>query len=271
MYGPRIIVSTQAQSKDWRSVVKELKSAADELNQYQEVMTPYERSVITRSIAAKQEEAGSRVISSALTEWKAQLGVYQDKDKALNRAKTEEIRRWDSQKLAVEISAIQSLVDLAISTQSQNPMAGKHGEISSRLKMIYHDAKESGNLHRQRAAAEVFKGLRNAKVPKDDMPNLGVMAQQAEKDLLDIRVTDEMIDTLEERDAAVRAVLALKGELAEASKALGQGEVNELFGSGPFTKALKMAQLEPDNSLTILDENDPKVTGIFWKEGNQDA
>lgn len=262
----RFFGATQPQT--WRDHLKELKAAKEELYKNQAIMTPYERQTIGNSIKARAEAVAPRLQGGAIAEWKAAIEVYQDKAAAVEKARIAEINRWDNARLGAEIGAVKALVELALSGVNSNPLAGGGFGAAPRLERIYNEAQASGDLHKRRAAAEVFRSLDGANLKGDitDRAAVSGLAHKAAQDLPGLRVTDGITRAIQERDAAAQGVYNLRSELNDVSLVMGYGDATGLFASGPIASAFRGVKFNNDHTLTIFPEDSVEVTGIQFKD-----
>ncbi len=247
------------QPQTWRDLLKELKTAKDELRRNEAIMTAYERQTISESIQARANVIAPRLQGGAIAEWKAAIEVYQDKAAAVEKARIAEINRWDNGRLGAEIGAVKVLVDLAL--------AGVVTKAGPRLEQIYNEAQASGDIYKQRAAAEVFRSLSgdNLKGSVDDRAAVSGLAHKAAKDLPGLRVTDGITRAIQERDAAANGVYSLRSELNDVSLVMGYGDANGPFALGPVATAFRGVKFNNDHTLTIYPDDSVEVTGIQFK------
>lgn len=261
----RFFGATQPQT--WRDHLKELKAAKEELYKNQAIMTPYERQTIGNSIKARAEAVAPRLQGGAIAEWKAAIEVYQDKAAAVEKARIAEINRWDNARLGAEIGAVKALVELALSGGNGNALAGMT-KAAPRLERIYNEAQASGDIYKQRAAAEVFRSLDGVSLKTDTTDRAAVsgLVHKAAKDLPGLRVTDGITRAIQERDAAAQGVYNLRSELNDVSLVMGYGDATGLFASGPIASAFRGVKFNNDHTLTIFPEDSVEVTGIQFKD-----
>lgn len=256
------------QPQTWRDLLKEIKTAKDELRRNEGIMTAYERQTIGESIKARANAVAPRLQGGAIAEWKAALAVYQDKAASVERARVAEINRWDNARLGAEIGAVKALVDLALSGVNSNVFAGGVKAAGPQLERIYSEAQASGDIYKQRAVAEVFRSLAGANLKADisDRAAVSGLAHKAEKDLPGLRVTDGITRAIQERDAAAESVYALRSELNDVSEVMGYGDATGPFSLGPVATAFRGVKFNADHTLTIYADDSVQVTGIQFKD-----
>lgn len=261
----RFFGATQPQS--WRDLLKELKAAKEELQRNEGIMTPYERQAIGESIKARANAVAPRLQGGAIAEWKAAIGVYQDKAANVEKARIAEINRWDNGRLGAEIGAVKALVDLALAGGNGNALAGVT-KTAPQLDRIYNEAMASGDIYKQRAAAEVFRSLAGDNLKGDigDRAAVSGLAHKAAKDLPGLRMTDGITQAIQERDAAAEGVYSLRGELNDVSLVMGYGDATGMFSSGPVATAFRGVKFNNDHTLTIFPDDSVQVTGIQFKD-----
>lgn len=254
----------------WLNHLEDLKAARQELKEYGGMMTAYERSVIQRDIAERVARATQPVTAGALGEFEAAAESYRLAGAMRARAKTEEVRRWDSVKLKNEMETARALVQLALAMPSGSFVS--QPSPAERLRVIYQDAKDSGDLHRMRAAAEVMSTaypLTDGMQP-DERFEINHLAHEAERDLAALRVTEAMTQAQAEEVEAARALVEQKDRLEKTYEILHGGQPSVFDPFDPLLRAANRVQVDERGGLVLLDENDPKVTGIEFRFNDRD-
>lgn len=253
-------------SSDWRQQVADIKAAKAEFNQYQSIMTPFERKTIGDSINALVTSAYPIVLKGATEHLNQAISTYQAAAANYDRARSKEAASWDSARLGAEINTFQMLLDRALKRDNY-PGLDTGPDVISEVRRLYDEAQISGDRYKQRAAAEVVRGLRS-RVDKNMSPSdaaaLGVMARQAEKDLLWVRATEEFLDALDAKQQAVKALIQERDSIVEIAEVMGE-KVDYIFPGGAFSKLVKTIQEDRQTGeIQILAADSPEVAGIDY-------
>lgn len=228
-------------------------------------MTDYERMDTERSIKAETEKVFPWIANSAIGEWKQSIEKYKTAGLEVDRQIIREIARWDAGKLNEQLKLVSNLVELAVQGGSGSVMDGGQSA-GAKLEGIYSESMQSGDAYRQRAAAEVFKSAVLNKVSGDDRFEANRLAKQAERDLVQLRTTEQITEAKQAKEQAFDDLLNVRQELIDTSIALGQGDpTNIMAGGGVFEKAIRMVQKDRQTGrVKIYSETDPEVTGVYW-------
>jgi hypothetical protein len=248
-----------------------IKALRSNYNKYQSIMTQYEQQTIMGEINRASEAIFPSVATAAIGDWKAAIAKAQDAINKVSAAKVAESNRFDAGKFNAELTNIKILVDLAKGSTG-SPLFGGDVNAGQRLQAIYQEAKASGDLHKQRAAAEVMQTMDFSTFVGDSKLATLSLANQAKRDLESLRTTPEMLQAEADRDQAFTSLQAQRQELIDVSQALGQQDPTLAFASGSFARALKMVQVK-DGQVIFHDENSLEVTGVSWEKAieNVDA
>jgi hypothetical protein len=242
----------------------EIKAAYEELRLHGHEMSPYEHNLISREIKRRQDELIPIVGAKVIGEFKAAIKAYQDAEAGVDKARTAEINRFDSAKLNTELQLLQARVDLAYQ-KDVNPHRGADTPASKRLAEIFAEAVHSDDLHKQRAAVEVFKAIRLPAGPQEERILVNQLAKDAEAAEPGLRDTAELHQARQNRTEALDKLGAKREHLDKVSRLLGMGGIDDALSPGPFAKAARMVQ-RVNGELRIYEEDAPEVTGVYWKE-----
>ena len=256
----------------WRDNLETIKTAREEYRQYGGMMTPYERSIIERDIKERTERAFPAVSQGIIGEYKGAIKRIQESQQAYDREVTKEITRWDTGKLANELQAVQTLVDLAIAGGGGGVFDGGSPGVGAKLEAVYREALQSGDPVKQRATFEVMKSVL-PKVKDSDRLEANRLAKLAERDLSSLRVTEGMVKAREAQGQAWDEFLKARDELISIPQALGEGDPTGPFASNEFAKALRMVSQDRETGEVIIyPEDSVEVSGVdwsSWKEGEK--
>ncbi len=246
-------------------MVKSLKAAREEFRQYAGMMTQYERSVIERDIKEQSERAFPAVTAGAIGEWKQAIKRYKEAGKAYNREVTNEITRWDADRLNAQLQQASTLVNLAVQGSGGNILEGGNPGSAAKLEALYSEAVQSGDIYRQRATFEVLKAAL-PKVSGDDRMPANRLAKLSERELSALRVTDGMVAAKEAQGQALDELLNIRNELIDVSVTLGEGNPTHPMASGAFAQALMMVQQDRETGeLKIYSDDEWQlIGGVFY-------
>jgi hypothetical protein len=228
----------------WRDQLKGLQEAKNEYAKYSNIMTQFEQAAIQKTINDAQDKVEPAIINGAFAEFEQTVQKAQSIHAKIQKAKVNEINRWDAGKLASEMQVIEMLAKQVVKSPSMIP-----AETISRLKNIYAEAQQSGNMYKQRAAAEVFTGLLSIvggndleqRIPADGL------AQQAKRDAAKLRITPEMETAEREGNEAIQEVEKAKFMLEDVNRQLGYRANYE------FKEELSRLQQEPSGKVVLVD------------------
>lgn len=244
---------------NWRDRLEFIRKAKKEYDSYQGIMTPYERHTISEDIKAKRTAAFQDVFNGISGEFNAVIGEYRDSRRKQSEARSKEVMRWDAAKLAAELQ----LARMQFDQKGKTSGAFAHGGIGP--VRLYEDALITGDMYKIRAAAETILSMehRPGSGAEEKLP-LVQLQTRAQGDLDNLRVTDEMkAAEIAERESRQK-LMEKCNEVKNVANDLGE-PINNMFGGGPFDKMLRQVKQDHYGNVSILDPDDPEVTGISWK------
>lgn len=258
---------------NWKAALEEIKAGRQELRVYGDTMSEYERNVINRDLKARSEAIYPVAAGAVIGEYKAAIKSYQDSLAAIDAERTKEINRFDSAKFNTELQTIQARVELALKTDV-NPLRAGDTLASKKLAAIYAEAIQSNDLHKQRAAVEVFKALPLPIGNPEERIVINQLAKDAEAAERKLRDTPALEKARQSRIAALDTLGAKQNQLIELSQELGSDDPRGMFASDAIAKAYKLVEWPkghrdnegaPVGEVIIHKEADPEVTGVYWK------
>jgi hypothetical protein len=237
----------------WKTSYKKLQADRQRFYAYANIMTQYEAQTIKQSLQEQTEYLAPSIKIGALSEFNQAIAGYEATVAKVDAAKAAELRRWDSAKLIAERQNIQQQIDLAFQSGG-DPLSGKNP--ADQIAKVLAEAKQSGDINRIRAAAEVGRGIvKNA-------PAVAPQISDLENSLATSRQTPEMAAAEQERIAALNDLFAKKNELPEIGAAIGE-PVNPVFPTGSIDRAMRKVRFSQDRStVEILADDDPEVCGV---------
>lgn len=231
----------------WRDRLEELKTAHSEYAKLEPMMTEVERILIGKSISEKQAEVHDYIMQGARVEWQYAINQYAQAKKSLQDAKNREVSRWEASRLNAEMETAERLVTKAVQSSTGGRLDPK---IMPRLKAMYDDAQNSGDIYKMRAMAEVFTGL-PAMVGNDfdDRMYAHRLSQQAQKDARAVRVTLELEKADRETKEAVDMLNQAKSTLLEVDEGMGYTKPNGEVGNWDLFKELNRVRTNQDGEI----------------------
>lgn len=225
----------------WRDRLEELRKARQEYHSLEGMMSPVERTLFSKSINEKRAEVEPYIMREALGEWHYAIDQYTQAVKGLKEAKNREVARWDASKLNAEMQTVELLVTKAV----QSSVGGNlDPSVMPRLKAMYEEAKNSGDLYKARACAEVFTGL-TAMVGNDGEARFlaNRLSQQAQRDAKAVRTTAELERSDRQAEEAVEKLDQAKHTLINVDEGLGYQQFNGGVGDFNIYKELNRVRV----------------------------
>ena len=239
---------------DWRGKLDELKAMRAEYEKHFRIMTPYEAQVIGDQLKNTREQYLQEIAGGALSEYKQSIKNFEEKRAAYRKAQADEAKRWDGSKLAGEMQSIQMRVNQVIGADQSNPF-DKQPPQDEELKRIYDEGVLSGDLYKQRAVLETFKGLSNN--PKVNNKQAALhLENQAAKIAPDVRITEEMLKAYDQTNDAWQEIEKKRVELVDVSVNLGMGNPDaDVWNNNIFRKALYLVKRDNQTGeIKIIDQ-----------------
>lgn len=229
-------ITNKRPGASWRDRLEELKTARAEYSKLEPIMTEVERILIAKSINEKQSEVGSYIMQGALSEWHYAIDQYKNAVKGIQEAKNREVSRWEAIKLNAEIDTAERLVTKAVQSSTGGRL---DPSVMPRLKAMYDEAQNSGDIYKMRAMAEVFTGLPSmVGGDLDDRMYANKLSQQAQRDAQAVRVTREIEKADQLARDAVETLTQAKSALHEVDEGFGQTRPNGEVGNWDIYKEL---------------------------------
>jgi len=240
----------------WKGSFIEIARARAQYNKDYQVMTDYERMANLRHITERQHVVEQSIIAGTLAEVRAADAVVNDAFRAVQEAKAAETRRWDGTKLAGEMAVYGELVKRAVLAAG-----GPGPEASAAVKVIYDDARQSGDQHKARAAAEVITGLEHQFKTGSmdvDLPMV-TLSKAAQQDLKAIRRIPQMDAAEVKRLEAQKAVGAAIVLVKEVDAGLGYTHFNGTLGDSRLAQAIYPYDKSLAGLVSLPIERQPKA------------
>jgi hypothetical protein len=224
-------------------------------------MDQFTRETIAEDIKAQIETSFPVIANGQLSEWRKSIKNYMDASAGIDAEYSKEINRWDSAKLVNELNAARAFVEMAGRSKS-NDLTGS-SNTSKRLGELYIEAKNSGDIYKQRAVYETLRSIDPDHLPRADRLPAAVIRRQAEEDLTALRVTLGMVKAKEAQAEAWKNILNTREEMIETAKTLGEYDKTGMFPISDFDKALRMVQIDrTSGEVMIYPEDSVEVNGF---------
>ena len=247
-------------SVSWRDKVKDLKDGRAEYGKVYDIMTPFERMAVERSLSEYRSKNESDILAGAFSEYHATINKVNAAVEKVKTAKAKERARWDAARLNAEMALVENRVKIALNSWQGGSLKDP-GQIN-RLKEIYQDLHDSDDLYKQRAAAEVFTGLVSM-VGGNNMEwrmAANSLAKQAERDALEARDFPELNTAIEEVEAAGKEFNQASQALWQLDYDLGDQLPNGNIGNFAIKLELQKTVINDDGTISVLEStNDPRI------------
>lgn len=225
-------------------------------------MSPYERMVISNDIQDDITKAHPAVYKQVVPPYKEAINKYKNSLASIEQEKTKEIQRFNAARLNEEMAYVTRSAEMALS-DSGSALDSTSSTVHEKLRALYDEAKRSGNLEKQRATFEVIQSVL-PKAPGKERIEINSLAKEAQRDLAQLRRPESLLKAEQDAQSALQEVAQRQAEVAEAAELL-EGNVTNIFATGSLIKAYKLVQQDATGKVFIYDENDPEVSGVFWK------
>lgn len=234
----------------WRDRLAEIKAARDEYKSIESIAGPGERVLFSKSINEKIAEVENMIIQGALSEFQSAVDQWHDANKKLQTAKNDEVKRWSAEKINAEMTMAESLVKNAVRSSTGGQL---EPDVLPRLRSMYQEAYNSGDLYKQRAYAEVFTGLAGM-VGNDGEARLlaNRLSKQARRDARAVRVTPELEKADQAAAAAVEGINKAKSTLFEVDDSMGWTKFNGEIGNFQLYTELQRIKTGGNNEIVDI-------------------
>jgi hypothetical protein len=258
--GKKMINYIQPKS-NWKMALAEIQALQREYRNNEGIMSPYDRQTNGNEIKRRSAAYADEILTGALGDFERAIASYEAAAKNIERAKVIEVMRWDPAKLSAELSNARALAELAIGDKA-NILAGE--DPTDKFRAIYNEAKQTGDIYKMRAAAEVL----NASVPHvsaEIRGNVKILASDIGRDLAAARIIPDMVNAEKERADAEINLRNIYNSLPAVSDAIGEtigdNTASMVFNPGPIGKAMRRIKASA-RGLEVLSPDDPEVCGV---------
>ena len=248
----------QMKSNDWYSIVTDINNKSRELKKMESVMTQYEKLTVSNYLKEQREAHYSTIYNGAYESLFTIANKWETAKMKLQSAKQNEINRFDPGRLNQEMNYFQSVVN----SITKGQVSGLEPD-NNRLKKIAAEVKQSGDIHKIRAFAEVMETVPLHGFDQQKKFEALEIISEAKTNLDQIRLTPEIQTATAEIEAAKTDLLKEK----EAFRLVGQvmDGVNTDFNietNSAFEKTAKRIHIDRNSgNIEILAEDDRRVLG----------
>ncbi|TDA63901.1 MAG: hypothetical protein D9V45_12910 [Chloroflexi bacterium] len=254
---------TNSDMPAYHKALLEIRAAQAELKKYESIMTPYERHTINESIQSKVAANRDLVYNGVKGAWLNFISGYKDAVKRYLQAEQNEINSWDSGKLGTEMHTFQMRLNQAIGMEDKGALAGNTQNINQ-VKAMYQEAMNSGDRYKQRAAAEVIRGVNTKNMQRDQVVEIRLMARNAEEQLKTLRTSDALQKAAAEANQAQKELFEQREGIKAVAETMGE-PVDQVFQAGDYAKLTKMLQVDSGTrEVKLYGLDAPEVTGISF-------
>lgn len=248
--------------KDWKSTLELIKAQRAEFQQYNSIMTDYERSIAQREMEETLQTWKGRIVEALINEQNTAISEYQYAEKRLERAHQAEVNRWDASRLRAEMDVAQALVNQARSGKhTANMYDGGSPSTYKRIEAVYQDAQKSGDIFKKRAICEVIQGV---DIGEGEIM-MNRLRKQAERDLSELRRIPEQAEAEEHKEAAWRDVLVKTNDIIVAAPHIGEEATGAYAAGWSLGRAVNRIKIRKDGTREILDPQSSEVTGVYMR------
>ena len=257
------MINQNVNIQTWKQKLQAIQKEREDYNLFKPKMTEYERDLFMRDLKESIDNNYSSIVGSIEGEWNKALADYKDAGKRLERSFQQEINSWDTSKLNAEIEYIRK--SLPSISDKVNVLAGADRDPVKKLEGLFEEAMLSGDKHKIRAAAEVFKEEKqNAKGSTGRA--LVILASKAIEELEHIRETEAIQKAKQGLQEAWLEIVEREAIIRNAAVVLGE-RIDPIFGAGNFDKMLKRVQVDRSTGvINIYDPENEAVTGIIFEK-----
>jgi hypothetical protein len=235
---------------NWRQQRDQFGEALKNARRNSDKMSQFERDTIGQELKDFTEGLGKQILSKALEEYHGKLDDYRKKEAEVRKARMKEMSRWDPRQLAPEMQVMEMRVENAV--YARDPGA--------ELRAVYAEAKESGDVYKLRAAADALHKVERtgAFLPPEVMLEVNRVAQKAQRDLNDARITPELETAHKAAEEAFNQAMDARNELTKTDRIVSmQSEDFNYWPSGVnVLRALSRIIESQDGQAVILPRND---------------
>jgi hypothetical protein len=247
------IVGARPTPKDWRESLETLRKGRETLQKHAPIMTQFERMTVENSIKENRDKDYPIIAGGITAEFNQAIESYQAAQKKYQAAQAAEINRWNDAGLTAARTNLLQQVDLI--TKNKDNVFSPGESAASKLQSLYHEMRQSGDMVKQRAAAEVCANLQG----RDNI----TLATQAKSDLQTLRITPEMGQAENAIDAAQAALIGKHNELGQVVQDLdGINSPYNPFNTSLLAKEFRRLAADQEGNIIVRSYDDPAVSGV---------
>ena len=240
-------------AETWKEKMAEHTRLIDVLREKQSYLTPNEKQTYGEALQEDKHRIYEQAIPGAAAEFSQAKQTYIVHDKLFKRAQSEEIKRWDGVKLAGEMQVAEMRLKSVLKSNLRND------EKKAQIEALFNEAKKADDLHKLRAISEVLQGVAS-EISGDPMEKLPFnrIANEAQKTLTDIRITDQMIEAAERRQTAADELAAKRDQLDQVANFF-HGQNSHAGWEKEFVRAAEGVEFGVDGGrvVVVISDQDP--------------
>jgi hypothetical protein len=249
---------SQMGTSDWNSLFLDISNKTREFRKSESIMTQYEKQTVSNYIKEQREAHYNTIYRGAYYNLFTAANKWETAKMKLQSAKQSEINRFDPGRLNQEMNYFQSVVN----SITHSDRSGIEAD-DNRLKRIAAEVKQSGDIHKIRAFAEVVETVPLHGFDQQKKFEALEIVSEAKTNLDQIRQTPEIQTATAEFETAKTDLLKEK----EAFQFIGKVMDNippgfNIFTNSAFEQTAKRIHIDRNSgNIEILAENDVRVLG----------
>jgi hypothetical protein len=241
-----------------------LRQDAGEAMQY----APHMQQNILRRFDEERDRIAPAIVRGVVIEFQGEISKVQERQARLAEQKQREAKRWDFAKLDGERRALQGMID-TINQRDGFALGGGPDKVD-RLRTLWAECMTSGDLHRARAAAEIFAGLSDMNLTGNDKRGLPMnravvgLTIEAKAKAGEIRTTPDLEAEAVKLDESIGALINKRAELRDVAIALGESDpAGALSGGSELARNYRQVGVD-HGEIVIRPVDDPAIIGVDW-------
>jgi len=255
MYGSRIKTVYERKTTNWKDTLNFYQGEVNKVRKYESILTPFEKVSLGEYLHELNQKTQIEVIPAATQEFIQVKENYKVRESAFQKAKANEINRWDAGKLNAEMDFTKSRLESILRSNLSFPE--KKIEIEALIK----EANESKDITKQRATAERLLNIADhVEGSALDKMEYNQFSSQAKRLIEKIRTTEEIKTSKENLKAAAEELLEKRKELDSIAQTF-HGDHAYFDYVREFSKVARDVDfdvIKGELKVSILDNPDPE-------------
>ena len=272
-------INLTANPNDWRGIIKVLKTAKETVHQNAGDMSGFELRLYQSEIQEAKERFRMPAINSVIGEYHGSLAHFQAAKEKIAQERAKEIDRWDQVKLSAGMAATAQRLQMIAQASDNFPFGQSN---AARVKSLFAEAMASRDDTFRRAAFETLAESLGLFMngPSEVRSKVNAIAGESKAQLAKLRITPGMQQAAQEADQALQQAIEARDNLIRVAEEVDPTEamidgygrlMPNPFAVGPLAKEFKRLWADPETGdVSILEMDDPKISGVIWKEGSEE-